>query len=368
MPDTLTTELFFDGDSLHGPTRIVVDGSVVVSIEPHDGDCAHHLVTPGLVDVQMNGWDEVDCSRADAGMLARMDSLLALRGTTTWLATLVTAPIDRLDASIAVIAEAIDAGLVPGCAGIHLEGPFLGSAPGAHRPDWIIAPDTAWVERLPSCVRLVTVGAESPGSDALVAALVDRGITVSLGHTRPTHAQYAAMVDRGASMVTHLFNGMSGVHHRDDGLALEALMDDRVATGLVCDLVHVSSKAAALAFRAKRGRGVVLVSDSVAWNSEWAVARGVSVVDGAPRLPDGTLAGSSTELVEGLRRAVSTVGVDLQTALRAATSAPAETIGLDRIGRIRGGVACDILTFDRDLRLVPGGCRLVFPRGNESHP
>lgn len=368
MVESLTAEMFFDGDSLHGSSRLTFDGPVVSAIEPHAGPCDHHLVTPGLVDVQMNGFADIECARAEPSDLARLDSMLASRGTTAWLATIVTAPLDRLDASISRIATAIEAGLVPGCVGIHVEGPFLGSAPGAHRRDWIIEPDLDWVSRLPECVRLVTVGIESTRSLDLIAALVDAGVTVSIGHSRPSADAFRAAVDAGASMVTHLYNGMSGVHHRDDGLALEALLDDRVAAGLIADLAHVSVPALRLAFRAKHGRGVVLVSDSVAWESEPAVARGVEVIDGAPRLRDGTLAGSSSTLAMCMANAVSVVGIDLPIVLRSATSAPAETVGAENQGRIREGTPCDILTFDKDLRLVPEGCRLVFPRGNKTHP
>ena len=196
---------------------------------------------------------------------------------------------------------------------------------------------------------------------------MERGIVVSIGHTKPSTERFVSMVDAGASMVTHLFNGMSGVHHRTEGLALDALMEDRVATGLVCDLVHVSPAAIRLAFRAKRGRGVVMVSDTVAWASEWAVARGVTLIEGAPRLADGTLAGSSTPLAESVRL-VHGVGLELPVVLRAATGSPAELIGAGARGRIREGSDCDILTFDHYLRTVPEACRLVFPRGNESHP
>ena len=367
MSDTLTTDLFFDGDSMHGPTRITFDGPVVVSVEPFKGTAEHRLVSPGLVDLQMNGFGDVDCSRADRASLASLDASLAESGTTAWLATVVTAPLERLAASIATITDAIRSGAVPGCRGIHVEGPFLGSAHGAHRSDWIREADPGWVDSLPDTVRLVTVGAESQAAPTLTRALVDRGITVSIGHTRPSAAQYSAVVGEGASMVTHLFNGMNGVHHRDEGLALSALIDDRVATGLIADMVHVAPDAVSLAFRAKRGRGVVLVSDSVAWESEWARARGVSVVDGAPRLPDGTLAGSSTPLAECVRRVVDRASVDLVTALRAATSVPADVIGDAAVGRIRTGTECDILTFDGHASVVQAGCRLVFPRGIESH-
>lgn len=169
-------------------------------------------------------------------------------------------------------------------------------------------------------------------------------------------------------MVTHLWNGMSGIHHRDDGMALAALLDDRVATGLIADMTHVRPEAVALAFRAKRGRGVVLVSDTVAWESEWARTRGVTLVDGAPRLHDGTLAGSATPLAECVRRAVQISSVELVSALRAATSSPADVIGDGSVGRIRVGAACDILTFDEAPSVVRAACRLVFPRGIESHP
>ena len=368
MPGTITTRLFFDGDSMHGPTSITIEGSTVAAIEPLRGEADHHLVCPGLVDLQMNGFGSVDCSRANASELAALDARLASLGTTSWLATIVTAPLDRLDESIGSITEAIESGHVPGCRGIHVEGPFLGSAHGAHRSDWVREPDPTWVDALPDTVRLVTVGAESNASVDLVRALVDRGITVSLGHTRPSDAQYTAVVAAGASMVTHLFNGMSGVHHRDDGLALSALLDDRVATGLIADMVHVSPAAVSLAFRAKRGRGVVLVSDSVAWESPWARSRGVSIRSGAPRLWDGTLAGSSTPLLDGLVRSVTEASVDVAAALRAATSTPADVIGDATIGRIRMGLPCDILTFDDFPSVRVTGRRLVFPRGIESHP
>ena len=367
MSASLTTELFFDGESLHGPTRLIFRGSTVESVEPYEGACSNRLVAPGLVDLQMNGHDTIDCSRANVDGLAELDAELAALGTTSWLATIVTAPLDRLDAAIERISDAMSSGRIPGCLGIHLEGPFLGSAPGAHRPDWIIEPDEEWISRLPPTVRLMTVGAESAGAPALVRMLVDRGVTVSLGHTRPTASQFAACVEAGASMVTHLFNGMSGIHHREGGLAQEALLEDRVSVGLIGDMIHVSPATVRLVFRAKHGRGPVLVSDSVAWNSEWAVSRGVTLTDGAPRLADGTLAGSATALADCVALTARASGVEIVNALRAATSAPADAIGEEQKGRIRVGESCDILTFDADLRLVRDGCRLVFPRGNESH-
>jgi N-acetylglucosamine-6-phosphate deacetylase len=189
------------------------------------------------------------------------------------------------------------------------------------------------------------------------------GITVSIGHSRPTDAQWSAVQKAGATIVTHLFNGMSGVHHRDEGLALDALIDDGVYAGLIADMVHVSPKAVALAFKAKGGDRLCLVSDSVAWSSQWATKRSIAIKDGAPRLPDGTLAGSSTPLAECVRLAVTEAGVPVEEALHAATSSPSHAVGLADVGYIREGEPADLVAFDDSLHVVGAWRRLVSLRG-----
>lgn len=358
---TLTARHFFDGENLRGPTRIDVVDGVVSSVAPNEGPVEHHLVSPGLVDLQVNGWDDVDFGTSDADGIVRVDSELARLGTTTYLATLVTDSLDRMGDRIDLLHS-----LMPrlrGMAGIHLEGPFLGGAPGAHRTDRIIALDEEWLALLPSSVRLVTLGAEQPGLERVIPALVSRGVTVSLGHSRPSPAEYESAVSSGARMCTHLFNAMSGVHHREFGLALAALTDDRVTAGLIADLEHVSAQAIALAFRA-RPRGIALVSDSVGWRTSAALRRGVRMVGGAPRLPDGTLAGSSTHLAGCLGRAVSAAGADLEDALRSATSIPANLIGESGRAIVAAGRSVDLVAYDADLRVAGSWLRLVSSRGS----
>lgn len=368
MDRTIGCELFFDGDVMRRSVRVIVEDGRIVALEDTTRSPDHHLVAPGLVDVQMNGLDDVDVGAADSVDLARLDGLLLAEGTTDWLGTIVTAPLERMSRTVAVLDRTFRDGAATGMIGVHLEGPFLGRAPGAHRVADIVPPDAGWIASLPSCVRLVTLAPEQNGAVAAVELLVRAGIAVSLGHSRPDRSQYEAAVTAGASMVTHLFNGMSGVHHRDGGLALWALLDARITTGLIGDGVHVAPDAVRLAFAVDEGRRVCLVSDSVAHRSAGASARGVALVDGAPRLPDGTIAGSATPLSACVRRTVRDAGVDLTAALRAATAVPARLLGRHDLGSVRPGAVARLTLWDEDLRVVETVRGLQSARARLPHP
>ncbi|MEN9793447.1 MAG: hypothetical protein RL330_1525 [Actinomycetota bacterium] len=352
MDRTLRCRLLFDGVTMRHNVAVRVVGGTVASVEELHGEAELALVAPGLVDLQMNGFDDVDVAVAAPDDLARLDEHLLGAGTTHWLGTIVTAPLDRLTRVIAGLDEACRDGAAPGMVGIHIEGPFLGRAPGAHRVRDIVPADADWLAALPPSVRLVTLAPEQNGAIAAVEQLRSAGVVASLGHSRPDRDEYSAAVEAGASMVTHLFNGMSGVHHREGGLALWALTDPRVIAGLIADGVHVAPDAVRLAFLVDGGRRICLVSDSVAHRSDGALARGVTVEDGAPRLPDGTIAGSVTPLSSCVRRAVRDAGVELTSALRSATSVPAGLLGRPDLGSVRVGEVAHLGIWDDDLRVV----------------
>ena len=358
---TFTTESFFDGRTLRGPSRVVIEDGLVVSIDDLPGRADHHLISPGFVDLQVNGWADVDFSTGAPDEIVKIDHELGVLGTTSYLATLVTDSLERLTERVDLLTSMMPT--LRGMAGIHLEGPFLGGAPGAHRPDRITAIDLDWLEVLPASVRLVTIGAEQHEFARAATILGSRGIVVSIGHSVPTEPEYETAVASGARMCTHLFNAMSGVHHRDFGLALAALTDERISIGLIADMHHVSPRAVDLAFRARRD-GIILVSDSVGWAAPWATSRRVEIRDGAPRLPDGTLAGSSTNLGECVRLAVKRGGAPLEAALIAATAGPSEVIGESESATIRVGSPADIVALNKDLRVVGTWRRLVSSRGN----
>lgn len=332
-------------DGFVGPAAVVLDGDRILRVEPVD--IAPDLVlAPGFVDVQVNGVDDIDVAAADADW-DRLDDLLFPTGVTTWCPTLVTAPLDDLRARLAQVPAR------PSIAGVHLEGPFLGGKPGAHPRDLLRPVDLGWLAELPGSVRVVTLAPELAGAVTATAALTRRGITVSLGHSSATLEQVHACVDAGARMVTHLFNGMEPLHHRAPGVVGAALTDDRLVAGLIADLVHVHPTAIALAFRAKPGR-IALVTDAVAWKA-MRIGRIEVVHDGAaPRLPDGTLAGSSLTMDGAVRNVVHVAGVALEDALLAASTTPADVIGLSDRGRIAPGMRADLVALDPASLAVAG--------------
>jgi len=358
VPREITCNQFFDGDILHGPRRIVItDDGLVESIDVHIGEFEFELISPGYVDIQMNGFDNVHVASASTEDLLRLDETLVNHGTTSWLGTIVTAPLDKMSASLVSLHESFQSQQVPGFSGIHVEGPFLGNAPGAHQVKHIIACNLEWISQLVPSVRLVTVAPEQTDVIPAIQAMTGRDITVSLGHSRPSKTQFEEAVKAGASMVTHLFNGMSGVHHREPGLAMWALNDERISCGLIADGVHVQSDALALAFRAA-GPRICLVSDSVAWKTSSGPRPGIEIRDGAPRLLDGTLAGSCTPLAECVQRVVRDCGVSLGSALASATSIPADLVGLKDVGRITVGKKADLLALDSELSVLKAWRRL----------
>ena len=364
MSSFFTCESFFDGQELHGPRRIERNEiGEIVRIDPHSGSCEYSIISPGFVDVQMNGFSQVDVATCDYSEFLELDASLAARGTTSWLGTIVSAPLESMSHQLNRLSEFCKQTDSHGCIGVHMEGPFLGNAPGAHRTKHIVPANDDFLESLPDCVRIVTMAPEQEGVLDAIAGLVDRGIVVSVGHSRCTAAEFLEAQQRGARMVTHLFNGMSEVHHRNDGVALMALTLDSMTVGVIADLVHVRAEALNLAFRSKKPGTVCLVSDSVAWKSPWAVHNKVEIQHGAPRLPDGTLAGASTPLAVGVRHCVTSAGVDVEMALRAATSTPANLMGRADIGHIRRGQRCDFVCLDSELSVVKTVRRLPSVRG-----
>jgi N-acetylglucosamine-6-phosphate deacetylase len=284
-----------------------------------------------------------------------MDELLLAQGVTAWCPTLVTAPLDRFDAPLArIAARRASATAGPEILGAHLEGPFLGGAPGAHRREHVIALDLPWLADLPPVVRVVTLAPELAGAAEAIRLLVDRGILVSLGHSTATLEEATTGADAGARLVTHLFNGMGPLHHRTPGLLGAALADDRLTPSLIADGVHVHVAALRAAARAKGPGGWVLVTDAVAWRDgrlEAGGERRVAIVDGAPRLANGTIAGSSLTMDAAVRRMVGEAGIPLEDVVAAASTTPARLLGRSDLGRLAVGARADLVLLTPGLEI-----------------
>lgn len=295
---------------------------------------------PGFVDLQVNGIGDLDVASADGGDWEVLGSVLLDQGVTAWCPTLVSAPLDSYEPALDRIAAAACRSAILGA---HLEGPFLGGRHGAH-PDEVVVPiDLEWLGALPDGVALVTLGPELAGAAEAIRLLRERGVRVAIGHTAASPAELAAAVDAGASLFTHLFNASGPVEARAPGPVGAALTEDRLAVSLIADGVHVDVANLRLAFAAKPPGTVVLVTDAVAWPPER--------VDDVPRLPDGTIAGSVLTMDAAVRRVVDECGVDLATAVDAASGAPARVLGLTDRGVLRPGAVADVVALDQHLEV-----------------
>jgi N-acetylglucosamine-6-phosphate deacetylase len=356
------------GTGVLAPGYLTVSGGLITEVGeglppgPPDLELGAGVLVPGLVDLQVNGYYGVDLADCDPEGWALVARRLPETGTTAFLPTFITAPVARLATALRSaqkIAGATTAGAR--VLGVHLEGPFLSPArAGAHRRDWMVPPSPEAVAELLDAghgvLRLMTLAPETDGALAAVAALAAAGVVVSVGHSDATAEQVAAAADAGARMVTHLFNAQRPFHHREPGVVGQALADTRLTCGLIADPSHVSLTACAIAFAAAPGR-ICLVTDAAA---PAGMPPGryqlggelVEVCPGegqAPRLADGTLAGSVLRMDQAVANTVA-AGVGLAEAVAAATRIPADVIGRPDLGRLTPGAAADLAWLGDDLR------------------
>ncbi len=339
------------------PGWIAVDDGVIVDLGRGRApggtrrveDLGAAVLAPGFVDLQCNGVGADDFAAGEAAGWERAAVTLAGHGTTSYCATLISASLESYGSPLRTAQTVRDAPAERGAnlLGVHLEGPFLGGAPGAHDPDLLRTADTPWLrDRLtayPGVVRIVTLAPEADPGFMATRLLVDAGIVVALGHSRASCADALAAADAGATVVTHLFNGMEPLHHREPGLAGAALDDDRLTPTLIADGVHVHPVVLRLALARKRN--VALVSDAV------AVTDGVVARDGAAYLVDGTLTGAIKLLDEGVATLVRS-GIPIERAVEVATAVPAHVLGLLDRGRLAVGTRADFVSLDPETLAV----------------
>jgi N-acetylglucosamine-6-phosphate deacetylase len=326
-------------------------------------DAAGELLTPGFIDLHGHGGGGASF---DDGTAAIGRALAAHRahGTTRSVLSLVANPAGVLEASLAAIADLAERD--PLVLGSHLEGPFLApSRKGAHNPDFLAAPSPAAVERLIAAargtLRQITLAPELPGALDVIPLLAAEGVVVAVGHTEADEDLARAAFERGARLLTHAFNAMPGIGHREPGPVVAAIRDERVTAELVLDAVHVHPDVARLLLDAAPGR-VALITDAMA-----AAGAGdgtyrlgsldVDVTGGVARLrqPDGSpgsIAGSTLTLDHALRAATQLCGMSLPAAVAALTWVPARALGLDdRLGRLAPGYAADAVLLGDDCRV-----------------
>jgi N-acetylglucosamine-6-phosphate deacetylase len=325
-------------------------------------------VVPGFVDVHIHGAGGHDVMEGTSAALEIIAATVARHGTTSLVATTVTASELQTRSSVAGIARFILAsGLSPAreltaeILGIHFEGPFISSVRrGVHPAEWIAAPSATYFSRLLEEARgtgqILTLAPELPGAQELVVQARRAGLVVSLGHTNATYEEARAAIANGARHATHVFNAMRPFSHRETGVLGAVLTSPEVSAELIADGVHVDAAAMRMLVDIKAPERVILVSDGTSATGmpdgkyELGTVK-VTVSNGVCRNAQGKLAGSTLTLDRALRNIVA-LGVPLTSAVRMLTANPARQIGLGASkGVLAAGADADLVFLDDKLEV-----------------
>ena len=324
-----------------------------------------YTISSGMLDLHVHGAGGHDLMETEAGVMQTIASVLARRGTTEFLATTVTAPVDATLRALEALADAIEAEPAEMSArpvGIHLEGPFLSHAKrGVHPADLLLPPAIDLFERMWQAarghVRMLTIAPELPGAADLIAHAAGRQVRVSLGHSNATATEAHAGVAAGAVSFTHTYNAMRPLDHREPGILGVALTDDACFADLICDGIHVAPEMVRLWWRAKGAQRAVLISDGTAAtgmpDGRYRLGElDVDVSEGACRR-DGVLAGSVLTLDRAVANLQIFTGVSLPEAIRSATANPASLLeGRQAADPVRAGAPANLCIWSKAGKLV----------------
>lgn len=335
---------------INGELKTVkLDGGKIVSVEPDTGrgdiDAGGNLLLPGLIDVHTHGCIGMDTMDADFEPMCRF---YAEHGTTSFLPTTMTMGYDALERVTKAKTDFPGAEIL----GFHFEGPYISEKhKGAQNPAYIKKPSAAEFSRFKN-VKMVTIAPESEGSAEFIRAVTPECI-VSIGHTDCTYETALEAIENGASCLTHTYNAMPPFHHRNPG-PIGAAFEKHIYAQIICDGFHISKPVVLATYKMFGADRMVLISDSIrsAGLPDGEYESGglrVFLKNGAARLADGTIAGSSATLLDCVKKAVA-FGIPLDDAVRMASRTPAELLGVKK-GRIAPGYDADLLITDRKLNI-----------------
>lgn len=343
--------------------HLTIDAGVIVTTPLSQPDTIVDLeggyLLPGFIDTQVNGGGDVlfnDSPTVET--IARIGTAHRQFGTTSFLPTLISDDLNKVDAAMRAVERAIDAN-TPGVIGIHLEGPFLNAArKGTHDPAKFRRLDDAAIRLLSSLKvgrTLVTLAPENC-SDGDIRRLTQAGVVVAAGHSDADYARAIAAFAAGISGVTHLYNAMSPFTHRAPGLTGATLDNQDIYAGVIVDGQHVAPAALRIAMRARPRDRFMLVTDAMptvgsATKSFQLQGKTIHVQNGVCVEESGTLAGSDLDMETALRNAVEMVGLSVAEASIMASAAPAAFLGLQDRGSLAPGLRADLVWLDADLKI-----------------
>ena len=334
--------------------------------EPQDApikDYSNSIVAPGLVDTHIHGYKSHDVMDNDfEGIKVISEGLLSC-GVTSWLPTTLTSSAQLLNDVCETIGNHYQEVTGAKIRGIFLEGPFFTEKyKGAQNPKYMSDPSVdklaKWHELSQGLVNKIAIAPERKGVKEFIEFAKSKGVYTALAHSDATYEEAAAAVDAGANIFVHIYNGMSGLHHRNPGMVGAALSLDKVFAEMICDGHHVHPAAARVVTRARGPKETVLITDCMRAGGmgEGQSRLGefeVVVKDGTARLKDtGNLAGSILELKQGVKNVVDWGLVSPAEALRMASLTPAQSVGIESVcGRIAPGYEADFIVVSDQLEL-----------------
>jgi N-acetylglucosamine-6-phosphate deacetylase len=371
-------------DEIHDPIVLIEDATITavgpasqISVPKgaREYDARGKTLIPGFVDVHIHGASGHDVMEATPEALRAVTASVARHGTTSLVATTVTASPDETCRSVEGIARYIrqqqPGSVAAEILGIHFEGPFLSPARRGVQPaEWIAPPSVEmlarFLEAASDTARILTLAPEVPGALELITEARRKGLVVAMGHTDASYDQARAAIERGAQHAVHVFNAMRPFSHRETGVLGAVLTSPEVTAELIADGVHVDAAAMRLLFAAKGIERVLLVSDATAAAAmpDGTYRLGtfeVTVTGGVSRSAEGRLAGSTLTLDRALRNVVA-LGIPLADAVRMLTLNPARLVGIEkRKGVLATGADADIILMDDQLQVMSVFCRGACP-------
>jgi len=370
MKCSIISKDIFTPKQILGETFVLIEDDLIVDVRDKNEngytpiDLRNYKVIPGLIDMHIhgiNGYDTMD------GSLVSMDEIsrcLASFGVTSFLATTVTASFEKIESALENVKKCRNTDLSGArLLGTYVEGPYIcAEFKGAHPAPFIREININEIEKLISvagdALVVMTIAPEKQNAIDAIEFLRKNNIKVALGHTNATYEQTIAALDAGATIITHLFNGMRGLNHRETGIVGAALTDNRAYVELICDLIHVSSPILKLTQKCKENDKVVLITDCImaACLKDGQYRLGeldIFVKDGVSRLENGVLAGSTLKLLDAVKNMSEKGQIDFENALGMATINPAIAIGKEAsIGSITKGKKADIVALNDNFEPV----------------